>query len=69
MILRKNVQMGLHKILRQGWQWANEQMIEFWWRSRSQIQIHIMTLVRRVLVEVCIVRVLLVFLCFQMWAL
>jgi len=22
-----------------GWQWANEQMIKFWWQSRSRIRI------------------------------
>ena len=37
-----------------------EQMIKFWWRSRSQIRIHILTLVRCALVEVCTVPVLLV---------
>jgi len=25
----------LHEILTDGWQWANEQMIKFWWRSGS----------------------------------
>ena len=29
--LRKNVRMDLHEILREGWQWASEQMIKFWW--------------------------------------
>jgi len=23
----------LHEIFREGWQWANLQMIKFWWRS------------------------------------
>jgi len=55
----------LHEICREGWQWANEQMIKFWWRSGSRIQIRIcirirvVTLVRRSLVEVCTVPVLL----------
>jgi len=42
--------------------WAVEQMIKFWWRSGSQIQIwiHITTLVRPALAEVCTVPVLLV---------
>ena len=43
---------------REGWQWADEQMIKFWWRSGSGI--HITTLVRRALAEVCTVPVLLV---------
>jgi len=25
----------LHEIFSDSWQWANEQMIKFWWRSRS----------------------------------
>jgi len=25
--------MDLHEIFREGWQWANEQMIKFRWRS------------------------------------
>jgi len=33
--LRKNFGTDLHEIFRKGWQWANEQMIKFWWRSRS----------------------------------
>ena len=41
--LCKNVQTVLHELFREGWQWANEQMINFWW---------IMTLVRRALAEV-----------------
>jgi len=28
--LRKNVRTDLHKICRQGWQWADEQMVKFW---------------------------------------
>jgi len=27
--LRKNVRTDLHEIFREGWQWANEQMIKF----------------------------------------
>ena len=33
--LRKNFQTDLHEIFREGWQWANEQMIKFWWLSGS----------------------------------
>jgi len=33
--LHKNFRTDLHEILREGWQWANEQMIKFWWRSGS----------------------------------
>jgi len=56
----------LHEIFREGWQWASEQMIKFWWRSESginiriRIRIRIATLVRRTLAEVCTVPVLLV---------
>jgi len=50
--------MDMYEIFREGWQWANEQMIKFWWRSRSRIQIA--TLVRHALAEVCTVPVLLV---------
>jgi len=46
------------------WQWANEQMIKYWWQSGSGIRIRtricIVTLVRRALAEVCTVPVLLV---------
>jgi len=28
--LRKNFQTNLHDIFREGWQWANEQIIKFW---------------------------------------
>jgi len=60
--------MDLHEIFREDWQWVNEQMIKFWWRSESvirigiqiRIRICIATLVRRALVEVCTVPVLLV---------
>ena len=53
--LHKNFQTDLHTIFREGWQWANEQVIKFWWRSRSRIRIRIrmVTLVRRALAEVC----------------
>jgi len=30
--------MDLHEIFVEGWQWANEQMIKFWWRSGSGSQ-------------------------------
>ena len=33
--LRKNFRTDLHEIFREGWQWANEQTIKFWWRSGS----------------------------------
>jgi len=29
-ILRKNFRTDLHEIFREGWQWANEEMIKFW---------------------------------------
>jgi len=29
--LRKKFQKDLHEIFREGWQWASEQMIKFWW--------------------------------------
>jgi len=45
--LRKNFQTDLHEIFREGWQWANEQLIEFWWRSGSRVS--------RALAEVCTV--------------
>jgi len=53
----------LHEIFREGWQWVNEQMIKFWWRSRTHSSVggtDIMTLVRRALTEVRTVPVLLV---------
>jgi len=34
--LCKNFQTHLREIFREGWQWADEQMIKFWWRSGSQ---------------------------------
>ena len=52
--------MDLHEIFREGWQWANEQMIKFWWRSGSWIRIGIVTVVGCALAEVCTVPVLLV---------
>jgi len=33
--LRKNFRTNLHEIFREGWQWDNEQMVKFWWRSGS----------------------------------
>ena len=47
---------------RECWQWASEQIINFWWQSKSQIRIWIciVTLVRCALVEVCTVPVVLV---------
>jgi len=36
--LHKNFQTDLHSIFREGWQWANEQVIKFWWQSGSRIR-------------------------------
>ena len=33
--LRKNFRTDLHEIFREGCQWADEQIVKFWWRSRS----------------------------------
>ena len=33
--LRKNFRMDLHEIFKEGWQWATEQTITFWWRCGS----------------------------------
>ena len=33
--LHKNIQTDVRAIFREGWQWANEQLIKFWWRSGS----------------------------------
>jgi len=33
--LCKNFQTDLHELFTEGWQWANEQMIKFRWRSGS----------------------------------
>ena len=33
--LRRNFQTDLHEIFREGWQWVDEQLIKFWWRSGS----------------------------------
>jgi len=33
--LLKNFQTDLPEIFREGWQWASEQMIKFWWWSES----------------------------------
>jgi len=45
--LHKNFQMDLREIFTEGWQWASEQMVKFWWPSGSGIWIRIVTLVRR----------------------
>jgi len=61
--LHKNFQTDLHEIFGEGWQWAKEQMIKFWWRSQTHSSVggtDIVTLVRRALTEVCTVPVLLV---------
>jgi len=55
--LHKNFRTDLHAIFRESWQWANEQMIKFWWRSGSRIA----TLVKRAVAEACTVPVFLVF--------
>ena len=39
--LRKSFRTDLHEIFREGWQWANEQMVKFWWQSASRIWIQI----------------------------
>ena len=31
----QNFQTDLHQIFREDWQWANEQMVRFWWRIGS----------------------------------
>jgi len=61
--LCKNFLTDLHEIFREGWQWADEQMTKFWWRSGSgiRIRIRIAILVRRALAEVYDVPVFLVF--------
>jgi len=59
--LCRDFQTNLREIFREGWQWAIEQMIKFWWRSKSRIWICIVTLVRCTLVEVCTVPLLLVY--------
>ena len=61
--LRKNFRTDLHEIFREGWQWAVEQTIKFWWRSGTDWLdggTDIATLVRRVLAEACTVPVLIV---------
>jgi len=62
--LCENLPTDKHEIFREGWQWANEQMIKFCWRSGSQIpirsRIRIATLVRWSLMKACTVPVLLV---------
>jgi len=32
---QKNFRTDLHELFREGWEWANEQVIKFWWRSGS----------------------------------
>jgi len=32
---QKNFQTNLHETFREGWQWASELMVKFWWRSVS----------------------------------
>jgi len=34
-VLHKNFRRNLHKTFEKGWQWANEQLIKFGWRSGS----------------------------------
>jgi len=31
--LRKNFRIDVHEIFTEGWQWANGQMVKFWWLS------------------------------------
>jgi len=38
---QKKFQTDLHEIFREGFEWADEQMIKFWWRSGSGIWIWI----------------------------
>jgi len=57
---QKNVQMRLHEIFREGWQWVNEQVIKFGGDidpSGSWIRIRIAAPVRRASAEVCTVPV------------
>jgi len=67
--LRKKFQTDWHEIVSEDWQWTNEQMIKFWWRSgsgiRIRIRLQIVTLVRHALAEVCTLPVLLVLYCFN----
>jgi len=35
--LRINFGKDLHKIFREGWQWANEQMVKFQWRPDHRV--------------------------------
>jgi len=57
---RNSLQTDLHEIFREGWQWAGEQMVKFWWRSGSQIRIwiRITTLVRHAVAEVPVLLVI-----------
>jgi len=58
--LRRNFRTDLHEIFREGWQWANEQMIKFWWQSIELILQMAGLISRHALAEVCTVPVLLV---------
>jgi len=44
--LRKNFQTDLHEIFREGWQWANERMIKFQWRSGHRLDTGIVLRIR-----------------------
>jgi len=37
--LRKNFRTDLHEIFREGWQWANEQVVKFWVATRITVWI------------------------------
>ena len=61
--LHENFQVDLHEILREGWQWAIDQMITFLCQSRTDSPdggTDVAILVRRTLMKVCTVLVLLV---------
>ena len=62
--LRKNFRTDLHEIFREGWQWAIEQKIKFWWGSWSRIPIRIRIRGRRALAETPAVPVLIVIILF-----
>jgi len=34
--LNKNFRRDFHEIFMEGWLWANEQTVKFWWRIRSE---------------------------------
>jgi len=44
--LRKNFQTDLHEILREGWQWASEQIVKFWWQSEYRLDTGIIFRIR-----------------------